>query len=181
MIDSHPALVAASPQAPMTDLFLGDDAYHGGAFMLAANFGFYTFFRPHTEPQTPKPTVPFDIGTPDAYQFYLKAGNIANLDKLYLKGSNWLFNDQLKHTTVGVEKLMLAVDLGGAGITERLVHARVVRLCGHGFRACRWCAQEAGQPFDVLGSGSQEELLLDELQPAKTKAMKADPALELCE
>ena len=44
IIDSHPALVAASPQAPMTDLFKGDDAYHGGAFMLAANFGFYVFF-----------------------------------------------------------------------------------------------------------------------------------------
>ncbi len=41
IIDSHPALVAASPQAPMTDLFLGDDGYHGGAFMLSANFGFY--------------------------------------------------------------------------------------------------------------------------------------------
>ena len=99
MIDSHPALVAASPQAPMTDLFLEDDAYHGGAFMLAANFGFYNFFRPQTEPQMPKPTVPFDFGTPDTYQFYLKAGNIANLDKLYLKGSNSLFNDQAKHTT----------------------------------------------------------------------------------
>ena len=46
IIDSHPALVAASPQAPMTDLFLGDDAYHGGAFMLSANFGFYVFFQP---------------------------------------------------------------------------------------------------------------------------------------
>src|SRR6201993_4001105 len=30
IIDSHPALKAASPQAPMTDLFMGDDAYHGG-------------------------------------------------------------------------------------------------------------------------------------------------------
>ncbi len=99
MIDSHPALVAASPQAPMTDLFMGDDAYHGGAFMLSANFGFYAFFRPQKEPETPKPTVGFDFGTPDSYQFYLKAGNIANLDKLYLKGSNWLFNDQAKHTT----------------------------------------------------------------------------------
>ena len=58
MIDSHPALVAASPQAPMTDLFMGDDAYHGGAFMLSANFGFYAFFRPQSEPQTPKPSVP---------------------------------------------------------------------------------------------------------------------------
>jgi uncharacterized protein len=99
MIDSHPALVAASPQAPMTDLFLGDDAYHGGAFMLSANFGFYAFFRPQNEPQTPKATVPFDFGTPDTYEFYLKAGNLANLDKLYLKGSNWLFNDQMKHDT----------------------------------------------------------------------------------
>jgi putative CocE/NonD family hydrolase len=99
MIDSHPALVAASPQAPMTDLFLGDDGYHGGAFMLSANFGFYAFFHPQTEPQMPKQMTPFDFGTPDSYEFYLKAGNIANLDKLYLKGSNWLFNDQAKHNT----------------------------------------------------------------------------------
>ena len=100
IIDSHPALVAARPQAPMTDLFLGDDGYHGGAFMLSANFGFYApFFHPQEGPQAPKPTVPFDFGTPDSYKFYLQAGNIANLDKLYLKGSNWLFNDQFKHDT----------------------------------------------------------------------------------
>ena len=49
----------------MTDLFLGDDGYHGGAFMLEANFGFYApFFHPQDGPQTPKPTVPFDYGTP---------------------------------------------------------------------------------------------------------------------
>ena len=52
IIDTHPALKAASPQAPMTDLFKGDDAYHGGAFMMAANFGFYTFFKPFAEPAT---------------------------------------------------------------------------------------------------------------------------------
>jgi len=99
IIDSHPALVAASPQAPMTDLFMGDDGYHGGAFMLSANFGFYVSFHPQTEPQTPQPTTPFSFGTPDSYKFYLQAGNVANLDKLYLKGSNWLFNDQVKHNT----------------------------------------------------------------------------------
>jgi len=101
IIDSHPALAAASPQAPMTDLFLGDDdTYHGGAFMLSATFGFYApFFHPQDGPRTPRPTVPFDFGTPDSYKFYLQAGNIANLDKLYLKGSNWLFNDQFKHWT----------------------------------------------------------------------------------
>ena len=102
IIDSHPALAAASPQAPMTDLFLGDDTYHGGAFMLSANFGFYApFFHPQQNPLSPKPTVEFDFGTPDSYKFYLNAGNIANLDKLYLKGSNWLFNDQYKHDTYG--------------------------------------------------------------------------------
>ena len=54
IIDSHPALKAASPQAPMTDLFFTDDAYHGGAFMLAANFGFYTGFKPFSEPAAPQ-------------------------------------------------------------------------------------------------------------------------------
>jgi hypothetical protein len=99
MIDSHPALVAASPQAPMTDLFLGDDAYHGGAFMLSAGYGFYApFFHPQSEPQTPKQGVPFEFGTPDSYEFYLKAGNVANLDK-YLTQPNWLWDDQVKHDT----------------------------------------------------------------------------------
>src|SRR5438876_3154423 len=75
IIDSHPALKAASPQAPMTDLFMGDDAYHGGAFMLAANFGFYSQFKPQENPQLPpKTSVPFDWGTKDAYEFYLNAG-----------------------------------------------------------------------------------------------------------
>ncbi len=99
IIDSHPALVAASPQAPMTDLFKGDDAYHGGAFMLSANFGFYVFFSPQKNPQLPKQTVGFDFGTPDSYKFYLNAGSLANMEKQYLNGSNWLYVDQMKHTT----------------------------------------------------------------------------------
>ena len=50
MIDAHPALKAVSPQAPVTDYFMGDDSFHNGAFMLAANFGFYANFpvRPKT-------------------------------------------------------------------------------------------------------------------------------------
>jgi putative CocE/NonD family hydrolase len=100
IIDSHPAIAAASPQAPMTDLFLGDDSYHGGAFMLSGNFGFYApFFYPQTNPESAEPPVRFKFGTPDSYAFYLKAGNIANLETNYLKGSNWLFDDQFKHDT----------------------------------------------------------------------------------
>ena len=74
IIDSHPALKAASPQAPMTNLFMGDDAYHGGAFMLDANFDFYAFFKPQENPQLPPKTfVPFDYGTKDDYGFFLNA------------------------------------------------------------------------------------------------------------
>ena len=99
MIDTHPALKAASPQAPMTDLFRGDDAYHGGAFMLAANFGFYAFFRPQANPELPaKITVPFNFGTPDGYEFFLKAGTLQNLGKL-LGGQEDLWLDQVHHDT----------------------------------------------------------------------------------
>lgn len=99
MIDSHPALKAASPQAPMTDLFMGDDAYHGGAFMLAANFGFYTLFRPQANPELPpKVRVPFDYGTQDGYEFYLNAGTLENLSKMLgVREELWL--DQVRHDT----------------------------------------------------------------------------------
>jgi uncharacterized protein len=99
MIDTHPALKAASPQAPMTDLFRGDDAYHGGAFMLAANFDFYAFFRPQANPELPaKITAPFNFGTPDGYEFFLKAGTLQNLGKL-LGGQEDLWLDQVHHDT----------------------------------------------------------------------------------
>jgi uncharacterized protein len=100
IIDSHPAIKAASPQAPMTDLFMGDDAYHGGAFMLLANFSFYNFFKPRPEPGLPPRTrEPFDWGAADAYDFFLKMGPLANADKLYFKGKNSLWRDQVSHTT----------------------------------------------------------------------------------
>jgi putative CocE/NonD family hydrolase len=101
IIDSNPAIKAASPQAPMTNLFEGDDAYHGGAFMLSANFGFYTFFKPFAEPTTgaQTPREGFNMGTPNSYQFYLTATPTSLLDTRDLKGSNPLFSDQLNHTT----------------------------------------------------------------------------------
>lgn len=87
MIDAHPALVAVSPQAPVTDYYLGDDAYHNGAFMLAHRFGFYAGFRPRPgEPESPQPALPFRYGTPDAYEFFLNLGPLANADASYFQG-----------------------------------------------------------------------------------------------
>jgi putative CocE/NonD family hydrolase len=72
IIDSHPAIKAASPQAPITDLFMGDDSYHGGAFMLAANFDFYSAFTEEQNPTPlPKKRASFDYGTSDGYAYFL--------------------------------------------------------------------------------------------------------------
>ena len=114
IIDSHPAIKAASPEAPMTDLFFTDDGYHGGAFQLAANFGFYTSFRPRDpvpcsmppcksaggEPTLPPRTnTPFDYGTTDGYRFFLDhAVPLSKLDPLFAE-PNWLFQDQAHHST----------------------------------------------------------------------------------
>jgi putative CocE/NonD family hydrolase len=100
IIDSHPALKAASPEAPMTDLFMGDDAYHGGAFMLAANFSFYTFFRLQAAPTTlPNAYHPYDYGTQDGYQFFLNAATLEKVTSLYFQEPNPLWLDQMKHDT----------------------------------------------------------------------------------
>lgn len=100
IINSHPAIKAASPQAPMTNLFKGDDSYHGGAFMLGANFTFYNGFRPQEGPGLPPKNRPtLDWGVADSYDFFLKMGPLANSEKLYFKGSNFLWSDQIRHTT----------------------------------------------------------------------------------
>ncbi|HXR34236.1 MAG TPA: CocE/NonD family hydrolase [Verrucomicrobiae bacterium] len=98
IINSHPALKAASPQAPVTDLYMGDDAYHNGAFMLEANFGFYVIFKPRTEiAPAPEEWPHFDYGTTDGYDFYLQAGTLANLRNRYLKGHSGYWDDQVNH------------------------------------------------------------------------------------
>jgi putative CocE/NonD family hydrolase len=98
LIDSHPALKAVSPQAPMGDVGDGDDAYHNGAFFLAANFGFYSSFKPRKgEPARPQRLPSFDFGTPDQYDFYLRMGPLSNANERYLKNENVYWTDLLKH------------------------------------------------------------------------------------
>jgi X-Pro dipeptidyl-peptidase (S15 family) len=70
IIDSHPALKAVSPQAPIGDWFLGDDFHHNGAFFLPHAYNFYAAFgQPRQGPGfvTPKP---FEHGTPDGYKVF---------------------------------------------------------------------------------------------------------------
>lgn len=78
----HPALKAVSPQAPVTDWFMGDDFHHNGAFFPMDGFSFYSSFG---KPR-PKPT---SVGSPgynftikDNYKFYLEAGGVKKLAQL---------------------------------------------------------------------------------------------------
>jgi len=99
MIDAHPALKASSPQAPVTDLYRGDDAYHNGVFFLAHNFGFLTSFVKRKEISPPKPSLDFDFETPDGYEFYLNLGPLSEANAKYFHGENPLWNSLVEHTT----------------------------------------------------------------------------------
>jgi len=98
IIDAHPALKAASPQAPTADYYLGDDVYHNGAFMLGANFGFYSSFRPRAGgPQLPSPEPRFDMGTPDAYEFFLSLPPLVEVNEKLFGGRAGYWQEIVDH------------------------------------------------------------------------------------
>jgi uncharacterized protein len=100
-LSRHPALVACSPQAPMTDIWMGDDNYHGGAFLLAHNFSFYVGFGrgPRNAPGY-DPRYPWSMGTRDAYQFYLNMGPVGPGSRTIIDSvTGPLWNNILEHPT----------------------------------------------------------------------------------
>jgi uncharacterized protein len=83
IIDSHPALKAVSPQAPIGDWFVGDDFHHNGAFFLPHAYNFYaTFGQPRIGPGFTDPK-PFQHGTTDGYKFFLQMGTVQKGLELY--------------------------------------------------------------------------------------------------
>jgi len=57
-IDAHPALKASSPQAPVSDWFVGDDFHHNGALYLAHAFRFFDNFGRTKGTTKPKAASP---------------------------------------------------------------------------------------------------------------------------
>ena len=95
-LSNHPALKAVSPQAPVTDWFIGDDFHHNGAFMMMDAFDFYSNFgQPRPQPTTKGP-VPFAYPVKDNYEFYLKAGALPNLSK-FMGDSIAFWKDLMAH------------------------------------------------------------------------------------
>ncbi len=97
IIDSHPALKAASPQAPIADWFIGDDFHHNGALFLPHTFNFFaTFGLPRPEPTTEFPPR-FNHGTPDGYEFFLRLGPLPEANKKYFKDRVAFWNEAMNH------------------------------------------------------------------------------------
>jgi putative CocE/NonD family hydrolase len=100
IIDAHPALKAACPQAPVTDWFTGDDWHHNGALMLPHAFSFMASFgHPRPQPTTKSTSKALAIGTPDGYAFFLKLGPLANVNARYFKDDVPFWNEMMQHGT----------------------------------------------------------------------------------
>ena len=102
LIGSHPALKAVSPQAPVTDWFIGDDFHHGGALFLIDAFRFmYTFDAPRPRPITnengPKG---FNLESKDWYKFFLDHPTLAELKSKYLNHTAKFWDNLAKHSTL---------------------------------------------------------------------------------
>lgn len=94
LIDPHPALKAASPQASPSDYFIGDDFYHFGAFRLSPSAEL-----PYLFDFDPKANSRFPYDQVDTYEFFLTLGPLSNMNAKYLKDASPTWNKFLKHAT----------------------------------------------------------------------------------
>ena len=97
MIDAHPALKASSPQASPTDMWLGDDFHHNGAFRLQYTFGWLRGSAAIRAGQTETREAPFSFGTPDGYKFFMELGAVSNVDRLYFHNRVPTWNEYMEH------------------------------------------------------------------------------------
>lgn len=97
LVDAHPALKAVSPQAPVTNWFIGDDFHHNGAFALIDGFSFYSSFgKPRPKP-TREGQAGFEFPGQDSYDFFLKMGALKHAKELVFGDSIRFWNDLMSH------------------------------------------------------------------------------------
>jgi putative CocE/NonD family hydrolase len=97
MVDAHPALKASSPQASPSDMWIGDDFHHNGAFRLMYTFGWLSNNARTRPGQTEQSSARFNYGTPDGYRFFLELGPVSNVDKIYFHNQVPTWNEYMEH------------------------------------------------------------------------------------
>jgi putative CocE/NonD family hydrolase len=80
---NHPAIKAVSPQAPVTNWFIGDDWHHNGAFMMLDGFSFYKQFGDPMPVPTRINNSGMRWGVMDSYEFFMRMGPLKNSSKYY--------------------------------------------------------------------------------------------------
>ena len=90
-LDPHPALKAVSEQATPSDMWMGDDFHHNGAFRLSYGFE-YAYME---EANKEDANFPFDQY--DTYDWYLKLGPLSNVNEKYFHNKIPTWNDFVKH------------------------------------------------------------------------------------
>lgn len=98
---AHPAIKAVSPQAPVTDEFMGDDANHNGAFFLLDNFNFMNYFgKERTGPVKDYGSNIFNTKIKDAYRFFLELGPVKNTNSSsYFNNRSEIWTEYITHDT----------------------------------------------------------------------------------
>lgn len=98
-LDAHPNLVCVSPQAPISDWFIGDDMHHNGAFSLLMSFNFFKEFGvPRSGPLTRYPEL-VEYDPPDAYHFFLNYTPIKKINDEILKNQIPFWDSLTVHGT----------------------------------------------------------------------------------
>ena len=91
LTDPHPALRAASPQASPSDMWLGDDFHHNGAFRLSYGFEYAAMM------EAGKDVEHFNFDKYDTYEWYLALGPLSTVNAKYLHGKIPTWNDYVAH------------------------------------------------------------------------------------
>lgn len=99
MIDAHPALKAASPQAPVGDWFIGDDWRHNGAFFLAHAARWMYSNDKDTQANPTEVRKNPDYTSPDGYSLFLKMGTLEEINEQLLKNRVPYWKDLMDHST----------------------------------------------------------------------------------
>lgn len=96
---AHPAIKAVSPQAPVTDEFIGDDCNHNGAFYLLDNFDFYNYFDGERASDGEDYKSVFKVKIKDDYKFFLDLGTLRNANgPKYFHGTG-IWGQVVQHDT----------------------------------------------------------------------------------